>query len=260
MDFIKGQAVEGFPFEMIAKSDGSAITSGIVSGYITKDGGTQEALTNPIVHEGNGQWTINLSAAEMTADIIGLLFIHTLGIPQHFTIKTIVEAVAATYVPATTESVVTEEDLTWYYYGTISRATAYFSKRLNTRVWDTALYADREASLIQATRTIDKLNFAGELADAEQNLQFPRNDDTEVPIEIEYACYEIALALLDGYNSDQEVQTIGVLSESYSGVRTTYDGDFVAEHVRAGIPSIEAWEYLYPFLRDSRAVRISRVS
>ena len=260
MEFIRGQAITGFPFGLVSKITGSPITTGTPVVYITVDGGSQFQAASTPEHEGNGQWTVNLSAAEMTADIIGLLFIHTLGIPQHFTIKTIVEAVAATYVPATTESVVTEEDLTWYYYGTISRATAYFSKRLNTRVWDTALYADREASLIQATRTIDKLNFAGELADAEQNLQFPRNDDTEVPIEIEYACYEIALALLDGYNSDQEVQTIGVLSESYSGVRTTYDGDFVAEHVRAGIPSIEAWEYLYPFLRDSRAVRISRVS
>jgi hypothetical protein len=240
MDFIKGQAVEGFPFEMITPA-GAAITSGVVSGYITKDGGTQESLSNPITHEGNGQWSMNLSAAELNADLIGLLFTHPLGVPQHFTIKTIVEAVAATSVPATTESVTTEDDLTWYYYGTLSRATAYFSKRLNTRVWDSALYNDREASLIQATRAIDKLNFAGDLAEATQNLQFPRNDDTEVPIEIEYACYEIAIALLDGFDQDQ-------------------DGGFVSEHIRAGIPSIEAWGYLFPFLRDSRAVRISRVS
>ena len=222
--------------------------------------GAQEALSNLITHEGNGQWTVNLSAAEMTAAILGLLFTHTLGIPQHFTIKTITEEVAATYVPATTESVVTEDDLTWYYYGTISRASAYFSKRLNTRVWDVALYADREAALIQATRAIDKLNYAGDRAESTQDLQFPRNDDTDVPVEIEYACYEIALAFLDGYDQDQEVQTVGVLSESYSSVRTTYDGSFVVEHIRAGIPSIEAWEYLHPFLRDSRAVRVSRVS
>jgi hypothetical protein len=259
MDFIKGQAVVGFPFEMVTPA-GVPVSTGVVSGYITKDGGDQETLSMVPVSEGNGQWTVNFSSAEMYADILGLLFLHPSAVPQHFIIKTIVEPVEKTYVPATTESVVTEDDLTWYFYGTISRANVYFSRRLNTRSWDTAVYSDREAALIQATRTIDKLNFAGDKADSSQSLQFPRNNDAEVPIEIEFACYEIVLVLLDGYNQDQEIQTIGVLSESYSSVRTTYDGDFVAEHVRAGIPSIEAWEYLYPFLRDSRSVRISRVS
>lgn len=261
MDFIKGQAVEGFPFEMINKSTGDAITSGVVTGYITKDGGTQEAISMVPTHEGNGQWSVNLSAAEMTADIIGLLFTHTDAVPQHFIIKTIVEAAGATtYVPATAVGQVTEDDLTWEYYGTISRANIYFSKRLDTSAWDDAIYNDREAALIMATRAIDKLNFAGDKADEDQSLQFPRGDDTEIPVEIEYANYELALALLDGVDQEQEVQTIGVLSEAHSGVRTTYDGDYVNEHIRAGIPSVEAWELLYPFLRDPRQLRFSRVS
>lgn len=262
MDFVKGQAVEGFPFEMIDKA-GDALTTGAVNGYITKDGGTQEAISISPVHEGNGQWSVNLSAAEMNADIIGLLFIHDggNGIPQHFTIRTLVESAdATTYVPATAVGVVVEDDLTWNYYGSISRANVYFSKRLNTRVWDEAIYSDREASLIMATRAIDRLNFAGDKNDSEQALQFPRNDDTDIPIEIEYATYELALTLLDEVDMDQEVQTLGVLSETYSGVRTTYDADYVNEHIRAGIPSIGAWEYLRPFLRDPSLVRLSRVS
>lgn len=263
MDFIKGQAVEGFPFEMIDKS-GDAITTGIVTGYMTKDGGTQEAISMVPVHEGNGQWSVNLSAAEMNADIIGLLFTHDGGnyIPQHFTIKTIVqlEDGSITYVPATSVGVVAIDDLVWTYYGTISRANVYFSKRLNTRVWDETLYNDREAALIMATRAIDKLNFAGEKYDSSQSLQFPRGDDIEIPVDIEYAAYEIALALLDGYNQDQEVETLGVLTEVYSGVRTTYDASYVNEHKRAGIPSIEAWEYLKPYLRDQTQLRLSRVS
>jgi hypothetical protein len=216
------------------------------------------------VHEGNGQWSVNISEAEMNANTIGLLFLHDGGnyIPQHFIIKTLVDSSAATisYVPATSTGTVTEDDLTWNFYGTISRANAYFSKRLNTRIWDEALYNDQEASLIMATRAIDKLNFAGDKNDSDQDLQFPRNDDTEVPINIEYAAYEVALALLDGYNSDHEIETLGVLSESYSGVRTTYDADYVNEHKRAGIPSIEAWEYLKSYLRDPSCLRLSRVS
>lgn len=263
MDFEKGKAVEGFPFEMIDKS-GDPITTGTVTGYITKDGGTQEPISMVPVHEGNGQWSVNLSAAEMNADILGLLFTHDGGnyVPQHFTIKTIVQLStdSNTYVPATAVGVTVVDDLTWTYYGTISRANVYFSKRLNTRVWDEALYNDREASLIMATRAIDKLNFAGDKHSSAQSLQFPRGDDTEIPVDIEYAAYEVALALLDGYNPDQEAQTLGVLSETYSGVRTTYDADHVNEHIRAGIPSIEAWEYLKPYLRDPTRLRLSRVS
>lgn len=260
MDFEKGVAVEGFPVEMIDKS-GDAITTGVVTGYITKDGGTQEAISMVPTHEGNGQWTVNISAAEMNADIIGLLFIHDGGnyVPQHFTIRTLVPS-DTTYVPATATGIVTEDDLTWYYYGTQDRADIYFNKRLNTAAWDEALLSDKESALIMATRLIDRLNFAGDKNDSAQSLQFPRGDDTDVPIEIEYACYEVALALLDGYEPEQEVESLGVLSETYSGVRTTYDGYHVNEHLRAGIPSIEAWEYLRSFLRDPTQVRLSRVT
>ncbi|KKL95026.1 hypothetical protein LCGC14_1858730 [marine sediment metagenome] len=146
------------------------------------------------------------------------------------------------------------------YYGTHAGAETYFSERLDTRVWDETVYNDRISSLIMAARAIDKLNFAGDKAVALQQLQFPRGDDSDVPVEIKYAAYEIAIALLDGYSPDQEVETLGVLSEAYSGVRTTYDADHVNEHIRAGIPSIEAWEFLRPFLRDPTRVRLSRVS
>ena len=146
------------------------------------------------------------------------------------------------------------------YYGTHAAAETYFSERLDTKIWDGTLYSDRIAALIMSTRAIDKLNFGSDKNNENQNLQFPRGDDTVVPVEIEYAAYEVALALLDGYNPDEEVETLGVLSEAYSGVRTTYDASHVNEHIRAGIPSIEAWEYLRPFLRDPTQVRLSRVS
>ncbi len=256
--FVKGKAVVGFPFELIHKTDLTAITTGTVTGYITKDGGIQELLSNPFTHEGNGQYTVNLSAAEMTADMIGLLFTHADSIPQHFTVRTTVDppTVIAGVSTATGPSIV---DI-YNFYGTVPRANNYFARRLNTGTWDNAILDDKEAALVMAARAIDKLNFAGDKAVVTQELQFPRGDDTIVPIEIDQAGYEIALAFLDDYDLEQEAQTIGVVTEAYSGVRTTYDADFVPEHTVAGIPSIEAWRLLKPFLRDEKVLRLSRVS
>ena len=86
--FKKNTAVTGFAFALVSSTDGSAITSGTVTGYYTLDGGTQGTITGSPVHEGNGQWTVNLLAAEMNGDIVGLLFTHTSAINASFTIKT----------------------------------------------------------------------------------------------------------------------------------------------------------------------------
>jgi len=261
MDFEKGKAVTGFTFQMISAA-GVDVTAGTVNGFITKDGGLQEPLSMVSVHEGNGQWSINLSAAEMNADLVGLVFTHASAVTQQFTIKTIVQLTneTLTWVPATAVGVLTEDDLTFYYYGSVARGNIYFGSKLNSGVWDRSTNNDKEAALIMAARAIDKLNIAGDKNDSGQSLQFPRNDDVDVPVEVEYAAYEVAIAFLDGYDKDQEIETLGVLSETYSGVRTTYDEHYVNEHKRAGIPSAEAWDYLKPFLRDPTLLKVSRVS
>lgn len=258
-DFVKGEQVVGFPFQLINKGTLNPVTSGVVTGFVTKDGGVQEALTGTYEHEGGGQWSINvISAAEMSADIIGLQFNHDDAVTQHFTIRTTLER-APVSVDGGTVSGPSVVD-TFNFYGTINRAVIYFNKRLNTGPWDRANAKDREAALIMATRAIDKLNFAGDKNTDAQVLQFPRGDDTDIPNAINQANYEVALELLDGYDQGQEVQTIGVLSEAYSGVRTTYDASHVVEHIGAGIPSVEAWGLLKPFLRDPSQLRLSRVS
>jgi hypothetical protein len=88
MGFKKNNAVAGFSFVLVNKANGSAVTSGTINGYITKDGGVQASLANNPAHKGNGQWSINLTAGEMNADCVGLLFVHTDAVPVHFTIKT----------------------------------------------------------------------------------------------------------------------------------------------------------------------------
>lgn len=87
--FKKNTAVTGFSLGLVSATDGSAITTGTPVGYTTLDGGTQTAIGDVTpVHEGNGQWSFDLTAGEMNGDIVGLVFTHASAIPVHFTIKT----------------------------------------------------------------------------------------------------------------------------------------------------------------------------
>jgi hypothetical protein len=145
-------------------------------------------------------------------------------------------------------------------YGSIALANAYFATRLETGVWDNAVVGDRTAALTMATKSIDRLNFAGEMVDSDQEFQFPRADDTEVPQDILDATYECALAFLDGVDIELEQEMTGVNSDAYSGVRTTYDSYARQDHIKAGIPSYRAWMILLPYLRDPQEVTLRRVS
>lgn len=87
--FKKNTAVTGFTVGLISATDGSDITTGTPVGYYTLDGGTQTAIGDVTpVHEGNGQWSFDLTAAEMNGDIVGLTFTHASAITAHFTINT----------------------------------------------------------------------------------------------------------------------------------------------------------------------------
>jgi len=88
MAFIKNQAVNGFTFVLVGL-DGAAVTTGVVTGYVTKDDGNQTLLANAVRHKGNGQWAVDLEADEMNADQIGLLFTHPDAINVNFTIPTL---------------------------------------------------------------------------------------------------------------------------------------------------------------------------
>lgn len=87
--FLKNVAITGFTFALVNKSNGDAITTGTATVRVSKDGGAQlEVADSPATHISNGQWKINITAAEMNADVIGILITHTSAIPIHFTIKT----------------------------------------------------------------------------------------------------------------------------------------------------------------------------
>jgi hypothetical protein len=135
--------------------------------------------------------------------------------------------------------------------------------------------------LLAATQIINTLNFKGykstvytllvatpsatieqvRAAEVAQELEFPRDADTEVPDEIVRACYEIAYSLLDGKDPELELEALGVASQRYASVSTTYARDQVpVEHTINGVPSSVAWRLIRPFLRDDDGVKLSRVS
>lgn len=89
MSFKRNAAVAGFPFALVNRSDGTAVTTGEATGFCTLDGGTQQALAGTPTHLGGGQWSVALSAAEMNADVVGLLLTHPLALPVHFTVRTV---------------------------------------------------------------------------------------------------------------------------------------------------------------------------
>jgi len=147
-------------------------------------------------------------------------------------------------------------------YITEDDADTYFDEQLFTDAWDDTLESsgDRNRALIQATKIIDRLNFAGDKTSETQENEFPREEDTTVPLDIQYACAEIAIKLLDGINPDMEVENLGLVSQGISTVKTTYDRSFVLDYMREGIPSAQAWAYLRPYLINPNTIDISRVS
>ena len=167
------------------------------------------------------------------------------------------------------------------FYGSVSEATDYFAWRLHSPAWLRSSVADRPKALWAATMIIDALNFKGykhpvytlltadadatdteiRTAEASQALEFPRGADTTVPVDIRKASYEIAYSLLDGKDPELELENLGITSQGYASVRTTYSRNQVPiEHIINGVPSPQAWRWLRPFLRDDDAIKLARVS
>jgi Putative DnaT-like ssDNA binding protein len=163
----------------------------------------------------------------------------------------------------------------------IAEASEYFAQRLHETIWTAASDADREKALIAARGIIDALNYKGNkasvytllqanphasqdeirAAEASQPLEFPRGADTEVPDAIRIAEYEIAYALLDGKDPELELENLAVSAMGYGAVKTSYERSQVPiEHIINLVPSSVAWRLLKPFLRDSDALKLSRLS
>jgi hypothetical protein len=168
-------------------------------------------------------------------------------------------------------------------YGTKTEADEYFANRLHETAWTAATAANRAKALIAARAIIDSLNYKGikhsvytlcgssetsglgqddiRAAEASQPLEFPRGDDTTVPEAIRVAEYEIAYALLDGKDPELELENRAISAMGYGAVKTNYERSHLPiEHIINMEPSTVAWRLLRPFLRDSDALKLSRLS
>jgi len=143
-------------------------------------------------------------------------------------------------------------------YGTYADGDTYFATRLWVSAWTGATDANKTIALAEATTRIDQLRFYGEKTDDDQDNEFPRDDD-DTPDEIAYACFEIAMELLDGRNPDLEFENLSIKTYRFDKV-STERSEAMPEHILAGIPSVVAWRYLKPYLASNRTLRISRVS
>jgi hypothetical protein len=137
MSFLRNEAVTGFTFGLVNSTTGAALTGAAagIGKYITKDGGTQASIAGSVVEEGNGQYSINLTAAEMTASIIGLMFTHATAVPVQFTIKTI-GSPADTSTESTLSLSLTDirKEIGWYWLG--ERASGSWSADELTQIDD----------------------------------------------------------------------------------------------------------------------------
>lgn len=146
-------------------------------------------------------------------------------------------------------------------YGTVEDADAYFVELLRRELWFDATAADKLKALNSATILIDRLNFKLEKAESDQELQFPRTDQDEVPLDIQYATYELAYVLLNDVDPDAEIRGERRISHTMGSVKTVLDSSFIQTHVHSAIPSAQAWHYLFPYIDQSgRDLRLERVS
>jgi len=258
MAFEKNKEVKGFPFTLVRRDSGAAITTGVMSGFTTLDGGIQTPLSGAFTHEGNGQWSIDvITAAEFNGEIVGLIFTHADAVPASFTINTVTKTVGQAVVKGDGTSLVG----TASFYGSIAEADNYFTnERLNSGVWDEAQVADKNSALVSATRLIDRLSIRGVKTVSTQVLQFPRDADTIIPQDIRLATYEIAITLLDDFDQEQEIRSLETTTQTFAGVRSTYDRSWLPDHIKAGIPSYAAWLNIMPYLRDIAEISLSRVN
>ena len=85
----KNEILNNFEFFMADSSDGRTPKPGItITSSVSKDGGAFGATSNSATEVGNGIYKINLSAADLNADVLTLKFTGTGADGRYITIKT----------------------------------------------------------------------------------------------------------------------------------------------------------------------------
>ncbi len=145
-------------------------------------------------------------------------------------------------------------------YISIDAANTYMElNKLDSSIWSQASNSQKGIALTKSTVAINKLPFKGSKTVGTQDFEFPRGGDTSPPSAIESACAEIAFALIDGKNPEYDFESLRISKDKVSGIEITSDTEVYMAHTVAGIPSMEAWNLLLPYLRDKNSFAISTV-
>jgi len=154
-------------------------------------------------------------------------------------------------------------------YISLEDANTYFTTKLNSNIWDSSNDTDKSKALIQATNNIDMLLFQGVKRIPTQALQFPRyfsyyklNTDMfitelDIPVEVEKACCEEAIALLTNIvspNQRYELQRQGVKSVSFGDASESYTAG-----LNNTLISTTAKQLLSPYIANSVPVLRRRI-
>lgn len=139
----------------------------------------------------------------------------------------------------------------------IHEADAYLLYSLKKRVWD--IFIDKEAALVSATRIIMNLPLKVEtLTILEEHLS--EVEDVVIDSKIKEACIEIALSLADGIDPEMEYRQLAKTTQGYGPLRQTKNTEMVEQYLAMGIPCLNAWVRLLPFLKVDRLVVLERTS
>jgi len=144
----------------------------------------------------------------------------------------------------------------------ISEADAdiYFATRLDVEAWEDADSSTRAKALASATEMINLLPYVGEKAGGENDNMFPLDYQLEVPENVQKACCEIALELLEGHDSFKDFKDLKVRAEGYSSVRVSYESDFLVYQELYGLNSFRAYKLLLPWLAmPAKTITLNRV-
>ena len=127
-------------------------------------------------------------------------------------------------------------------YNTIEKLTAYATARAIT------LTLDEKLILLKAMDYIETRSYWGSKTDPDQDLEFPRNDETEVPAKIKKAQLVAALLIDSGVDLFARIER-GIKKRKIDVIETEYQTN-ATEYVR--YPELEV--LLSPFISNGFSV------
>lgn len=131
-------------------------------------------------------------------------------------------------------------------YATVSEADSYFEDRIDVAAWTSANATQKAQALVTATTLLNDLNWIGIAVSDSQTLAFPRTgvyfdprlgmdivlDETEVPMRIITATYELAYHLLNNDGLLDDTGTVERISLGSISLDNVVNPNKIPSHVK----------------------------